>query len=564
MKHLLHLTLISIILCSFLQLSAQARRTDTVASNYYSDTTTWQYKMETSEEKWSRLAQRKDFQPFFKFNYDSAVNKNYQTANISFYGKATLFWLNDIKEIELAVVGITPQNANEFIYHVAVNDSFEVIHWMHPNNFRTIKNITYAYLGKFNTKNRIVKLELYNIKNYSDRISFIFNSLFMPSAKVKYAIVNYNDKYLFKPFMQEYIPDKKQHYFTKDEWQKRKVSFNWSDSINHLAIQMENSLQNDMYNVYLERNIKGKTDTVYVSNSWEMSHYTPDPSLRINSSFFNEPGNYKLIVTPEPPNNFKRKSFEQAVTIPFTVLPSKIKLFTFRELLLYIGFPLLVCGIIFSYYYFKQKRRLFKETQEKQIAAIQLNSVRSQLNPHFMFNALSGIQNFINKNDISAANLYLSKFARITRNVLNDNNKDVISISDELNLLEDYLQMEEMRFGFKYNIYVDDKIDKTNTEIPAMLLQPFAENAVKHGISGLKHEGLIDIVFRKEDSNLILEVKDNGRGFNIDDDFEGKGIKLSESRIKLLNQLHKETFISLNKISNINGTLISIVLHNWI
>ncbi len=563
MKHQLPLTLISIVLYTFLQISAQPSRTDTVAFISSSDTSSWQYKMETSEEKWPRLAKRKDFQPFFKFDYSSAVTKNSHTADISFYGNATLFWLNDIKEIELAVVGITRQNANKFIYHVTVNDSFEVIHWMHPNNFRTNKNITYAYLGKFNTKNQIVKFELYNIKNYSDRISFIVNGLFMPQAKVKYAIINYNDKYLFKPFMQHYIPDKKQHYFKDNEWQKRKVSFNWSDSINHIAIEMENSIQNDMYNVYVERNIEGKTDTVYVSNNWEMSHYTQNPSLRINSSFFNKPGNYQVIVTPEAPNDFKRNAFEQAVTIPFTVLPSTTKLFTFRQLLFYICLPLLVCGIIFSYYYLKQTRKLFKETQEKQIAAIQLNSVRSQLNPHFIFNALSGIQNFINKNNVSAANLYLSKFARITRNVLDDNNRDLISISHEVNMLEDYLQMEQMRFGFNYKINVDDTIDKTNTEIPAMLLQPFAENAVKHGIAGLKHEGVIDIAFRKEVNNLILEVKDNGKGFNIDADFEGVGMKLSENRINLLNQLHKESLISLEKKSSINGTLILIDLNNW-
>ncbi len=563
MKQQSHLTFISIVLCNFLQVSAQPSRTDTVAFISSPDTSSWQYKMQTSEEKWSYSAKRNDFQPFYKFDYSSALKKNSHTANISYYGNATLFWLNDIKEIELAVVGITQQNANEFIYHATVNDSFEIIHWMHPSDFRTNKNITYAYLGKFNTKNKIVKFELYNIKNYSDRMSFIFNDLFMPPAKVKYAIINYNDKYLFKPFMQHYIPDKKQHYFKENEWQKRKVGFNWSDSINHIAIEMENSIQNDMYNVYLERKIEGKTDTVYVSNNWEMSHYSRNPSLRINSSFFNKPGNYQVIVTPEAPDDFKRNAFEQAVIVPFNVLPSKTKLFTFWQLLFYIFLPLLAGGILFSYYYLKQKRRLFKETQEKQIIAIQLNSVRSQLNPHFMFNALSGIQNFINKNDNSAANLYLSKFARITRNVLNDNNKDLISILDEVNLLEDYLQMEQMRFGFKYNIYVDDTIDKTNTEIPAMLTQPFVENAVKHGISGLKHEGVIDITFRKEADNLILEIKDNGKGFNIDANFEGVGMKLSENRINLLNQLHKESLISLQKKSSINGTLISIVLNNW-
>lgn len=563
MKHHLHLTLLLISLYNLLKIYGQTPRTDTAVPNHFSDTTSWQYKMQANGENWFGGTGRKDFQIFTKYN-NGTFKKGSVTANISFYGKATLFWLNDIEEIEIAATGITPQNSNEFIYHIVVNDSIEVIHWMNPNQFRTKGNVTYAYLGKFSTKNKIVKLELYNIKNYSARASFIFNGLFMPPAKVKYTIVNYNDKYLFKPYMQEYISSVNQHYFKKDEWQKRNVRFNWSDSINHIAIEMENSIQNDMYNVYLKREVNGKTDTVYVSNNWEMSYYTPNPSLRINSSFFNKPGDYEIIITPEAPKYFKQNAFNKAEVIPFSVLPSKTKLFTFSQLLWYIGYLLLAGGIIFGYYYMKQKRRLFKEIQEKQIAAIQLNSVRSQLNPHFIFNALSGIQNFINKNDIKAANLYLSKFARITRNVLDENNKDLISIQEEVNLLEDYLQMEQMRFGFKSNIYVDDKIDKTNTEIPSMLLQPFVENAVKHGIPDLKHEGIIYIAFRKEVDNLILEVKDNGKGFNADADFSGMGIKLSESRINLLNQLHKESLISLKKKSNLNGTLISIVLNNWI
>lgn len=84
------------------------------------------------------------------------------------------------------------------------------------------------------------------------------------------------------------------------------------------------------------------------------------------------------------------------------------------------------------------------------MAKLKLNSIRSQLNPHFLFNALAGIQNLMNKNEIDNANKYLSKFARLTRNVLDD--KELASLSQEKTLLNDYLQMEQFRFGFKYEL----------------------------------------------------------------------------------------------------------------
>ena len=101
----------------------------------------------------------------------------------------------------------------------------------------------------------------------------------------------------------------------------------------------------------------------------------------------------------------------------------------------------------------------------------------------------------MNKNETENANKYLSKFARLTRNVLDD--KELISLSQEKTLLDDYLQMEQLRFGFKYEINTSANLDLENTEIPSMLLQPFVENAVKHGMAQKADNGKITIVFNK-------------------------------------------------------------------
>lgn len=205
-----------------------------------------------------------------------------------------------------------------------------------------------------------------------------------------------------------------------------------------------------------------------------------------------------------------------------------------------------------------------EEVWQKEKTKVQLGSIRSQLNPHFMFNALAGIQNLMNKNDTDTANRYLGKFARLTRNVLESSDRDLISIADEKALMEDYLQMEQMRFGFQYTIHSDKDLNETNLEIPVMLLQPFVENAIKHGISDLKSNGLVKIDFIKEQKDLLLTVSDNGKGFDIHKEYDGLGLKLSRNRITLLNEMYKETPIELKVDSGLSGTVISINLHNWI
>ncbi|WP_217646752.1 sensor histidine kinase [Pontibacter chinhatensis] len=160
----------------------------------------------------------------------------------------------------------------------------------------------------------------------------------------------------------------------------------------------------------------------------------------------------------------------------------------------------------------RDKKRLAEKEQQKNTAKLQLNSIRSQLNPHFLFNALAGIQNLMNKNEIDNANKYLSKFARLTRNVLDG--QELISLAQEKTLLDDYLQMEQLRFGFQYEINHAEALDLENIEIPSMLLQPFVENAVKHGISQKATAGKINITFSKQANDLVLTVTDNGNGFD--------------------------------------------------
>ncbi len=124
--------------------------------------------------------------------------------------------------------------------------------------------------------------------------------------------------------------------------------------------------------------------------------------------------------------------------------------------------------------------------------------------------------------------------------------------------------MEQLRFGFQYIITASSDLDVENIEIPAMLLQPFVENAVKHGIAGKGNDGKIEISFIKQETDLILSVKDNGNGFDVEKDYAGLGLALTKNRISLLNSIYKETTFLLEMKADANGTLIRIKINQWL
>ncbi|WP_231577484.1 sensor histidine kinase [Sphingobacterium sp. IITKGP-BTPF85] len=287
----------------------------------------------------------------------------------------------------------------------------------------------------------------------------------------------------------------------------------------------------------------------------------------MNKNIFKKSGDYEISIQPLIKWNTSATKDIDKYTSRYTLsITLDQENYSKKELLTYtliVFFSIGLASFIILYFSKKRnKKKLVENEQQKNTAKLQLSLIRSQLNPHFLFNALSGIQNLMNKNDIDNANKYLSKFARLTRNVLDDT--ELISLSQEKNLLDDYLQMEQLRFGFKYEINQSGDLDLDNTDIPSMLLQPFVENAVKHGISQKASEGKIVIEFIKQASNLLLNIIDNGNGFDTKNKNDGLGLLLTERRITLLNSVYKENHFTLAIQSNSNGTKISLTLTDWL
>jgi hypothetical protein len=192
------------------------------------------------------------------------------------------------------------------------------------------------------------------------------------------------------------------------------------------------------------------------------------------------------------------------------------------------------------------RERLRKEKERKAKLNLELRSIRSQLNPHFVFNALGSIQGLINTNEINKANQYLSEFSNLLRDSLKSSDKDFVPLENELKMIESYLRLEQLRFGFQYKINVDDSLNTSEIQIPSLLIQPLIENAVKHGIAGMTENGKIAIDFSRKDKTMYIQINDNGKGFDLSDNSTGYGLKLTRERIHLLNQTHKEEFIAMD------------------
>jgi two-component sensor histidine kinase len=212
----------------------------------------------------------------------------------------------------------------------------------------------------------------------------------------------------------------------------------------------------------------------------------------------------------------------------------------------------------------KQKQRMRIEQLQKQQIQTELKSIRSQFNPHFVFNALNSIQGLITKNDMDRANKYLIEFSTLLRESLRESSREMVNLSSEIKLLDSYLKLEQLRFGFTYTFDVESGINTDSIEVPALIFQPLAENAVKHGIASLYEKGKLIIDFKKSSSDIIATIVDNGRGFDTAKDISGYGLKLTKERISLLNMTLKEQQIKLIINGSTNGTTVSLVFKNWL
>jgi hypothetical protein len=208
--------------------------------------------------------------------------------------------------------------------------------------------------------------------------------------------------------------------------------------------------------------------------------------------------------------------------------------------------------------------RMVRSQRKTERYRLEIKALYAQMNPHFLFNALGSIQGLMNDAKIEKANQYLNGFASLLRNTIQMGNKETILLTAELKNLHNYIQLEKFRFGFQYIYEQDEKLLLNEIEIPPLLAQPIIENAVKHGISGKRENGKLTLSICKEQTDLLISVIDNGRGFNPEAANSGYGIKLTNERIDLFNHMHKTKRIILQVYSSGTGTEVVLRFKNWL
>ncbi|WP_265427213.1 histidine kinase [Chryseobacterium sp. YIM B08800] len=208
-----------------------------------------------------------------------------------------------------------------------------------------------------------------------------------------------------------------------------------------------------------------------------------------------------------------------------------------------IGALILLIGLIIFIF------RTLKKVQIKN-KKIALQSLRREMNPHFIFNSLNSVNHFIATNNELEANQYLTKFSKLMRGVMENSSEDFIPFQQELDLLQNYLALEKTRFAdkFDYEIKVDESLNTQSLKVPGMLIQPFLENAVWHGLRYRTTKGFLKLNFEKSGENLKIIIEDNGIGIEESKkqktehqkSRKGRGMKNTLERIALLNDLYKQ------------------------
>lgn len=225
---------------------------------------------------------------------------------------------------------------------------------------------------------------------------------------------------------------------------------------------------------------------------------------------------------------------------------------------------------------------MFRTNKQQKLAnnLLALKSMRSQMNPHFIFNALNSVNSFIAVNDERSANRYLSEFSVLMRSVLENSDEDFIPLTKEIELLELYVKLEHNRFKdkFDYNIHIDESIPLEAYSIPPMLLQPYIENAIWHGLRYKKEKGKLQILMLpKNDDSITILIEDDGIGREKSIEMKtknqlkqkSKGMSTIKNRIAILNDMYQDkiSVVVSDAFEDGDGTKVELTLKkdaNWL
>ncbi|WP_303920751.1 sensor histidine kinase [Draconibacterium sediminis] len=246
---------------------------------------------------------------------------------------------------------------------------------------------------------------------------------------------------------------------------------------------------------------------------------------------------------------FKLKSrknmepYSEVIELPVTIIPTFFQRVSTRIgallLLLFLGFLM-----VRNYY----RRQLREREKDNQLVTLENRALQSMMNPHFIFNSLGSIQKFLLQNKSEEAGAYLSRFARLIRQTMNSIKSNSVLLDDEVERLRNYIELEQFRMEnhFEFSVILDDQLQQDDYNIPSMIVQPFVENAIWHGISQLQGKGKITIRFNYvNEKSIRIIIEDNGIGFEKSKAFSktkshlNMASNLTQKRIQLIGEKYQ-------------------------
>lgn len=234
----------------------------------------------------------------------------------------------------------------------------------------------------------------------------------------------------------------------------------------------------------------------------------------------------------------KYQTEEKVQQINLLTARNKISNQRIRLSWLFIGFLVVFIALVLALLFFRRKQAYFKQSE------LQQQLLRSQMNPHFIFNIMGSIQGYLYKNEAVKAADYLSRFASLSRSVLDYSSQERISLKQEIEMLRNYIELERagIENPFGVSITTDPEMETEFIEIPPMLLQPFVENAIKHGLRDLKYQGKLSLHFDEKGNHIEVEILDNGKGLseNKDGRHKSKALEIFQQRKKVIERSCKK------------------------
>jgi sensor histidine kinase YesM len=402
------------------------------------------------------------------------------------------------------------------------------------------------------------------LKNEFDR-----NSIAMIGAAAPNFILKdiYGKKYSLRDFKKKVIL----LHFNEIPWNSTNENIHTNDHLISRLQQISNNTNNDLVNIFILNGNNTKLieqiknygykgiflidgNELFANNSKVENIYFAifnDTEILIdrNGRIVKRSNFWQQVITDEDITNALAIPYQRSyLNLPFLIRITLISLIA----------ALLAIAVTFLLYRNITRRKIKKSELNKRMRELELSAIRAQMNPHFMYNCLNSIQNLVLKNQNEEAHLYLSKFAGLIRQVLNTSKKEEISLYEELETVNNYIELEKLRFEFEYHLEIDQDIESGSVFLPPMLLQPIVENALLHGLFPKPSDRKLTITISSLNNMLTISIEDNGVGrtqsTGTSGSGNGKGLEFTRERLLLLSGKYKAKYdMRIDDLTDNNG-----------